>query len=359
MSYVHNTITINGQEVSVEHIVQNQFLPDTENSDSAAQFIIDWLNNKETFTLTTSGSTGIPKSITLHRYQLEASAQRTITALKLTDKHVANVCLSTKFIAGKMMLVRALLANMKIEIIEPSVNPFSSFIHPIDFLAIVPAQLHSLNDHPEYYQRLENTHAVIIGGAAVNSYHQSIIDTMPCPVYATYGMTETVSHIALRKMNGNDASLYFQTLPGISITLDERECLVIKLPENPEPIVTNDVGVLHNHNTFSILGRYDHVINTGGNKVYPEHIEEQLSKLFSILNITQNFFIGSQPDDQWGELITLYIEGEPLPQSIREQLLDNARQNLKTYEVPRAILYKPSFIRTATGKINRKASQNQ
>jgi O-succinylbenzoic acid--CoA ligase len=353
MSYSHSSIRINHREVILRDIVDNLAPPHSDFESETFSFIKNWLAGVETFNLTTSGSTGSPKEITLTRKQLQQSASRTREALGLTPQDTALVCLDTKYIAGKMMLVRALEENMKIIAIEPSSDPLDK-IDPetrLTFGAFVPLQIHEILNHPTSARMLNQFRVIIVGGASVDVQLESEIKKLSCAVYATYGMTETVSHIALQKLNGSNAGDHFTTLRGIKISPDERGCLVIELPEFSEKIVTNDIVEIISPTTFKWLGRYDHVINSGGFKITPERIEKFLASIFQELNVKRSYFIGSIADVPLGQKLFLAIEGFPI--SAEKKVLLAMKQHLHPYEVPKIVFYIREFIRTETGKIDR------
>lgn len=343
MSYSHRTISMNGCEVKLNDILSNTAGSASGFEHETFSFIGQWLNSIESVTLKTSGSTGAPKEITLSQSQLQQSARRTIQALNLSSNHTALVCLDTQYIAGKMMLVRALEANMKIIAVEPSSNPLKNIPEQPDFGAFVPLQLDEIFKDENSVRKLNRFQSVIVGGAAVSASLLEKIKTLSCEVFATYGMTETVSHIALQKLNGHDAQDYFEVFPEITIYVDERDCLIINLPDFREPVVTNDVVNLIDKTRFKIVGRYDTIINSGGVKLMPETIEQKLSSL-----LTQPFFVTGVKDERLGQKLVLIIEGTPQP-----HLRTTLKRALSAYEVPKAIFYTDQFIRTETQKINR------
>jgi O-succinylbenzoic acid--CoA ligase len=353
MSYSHSSIRINHREVILRDIVDNLAPPHSEFESETFSFIKNWLTGTETFKLTTSGSTGSPKEITLTRNQLQQSAIRTREVLGINSQDTALVCLDTKYIAGKMMLVRALEGNIKIIAVEPSSDPLEKINPetPLTFGAFVPLQLHEILKYPDSTRLLNQFRIIIVGGAQVDVQLESKIKKLTCAVYATYGMTETVSHIALQKLNGNDASDHFTILPGIKISADERGCLVIELPEFNEKIITNDIVEIISPTTFRWLGRYDNVINSGGFKITPERIEKFLASIFQDLTVKRSYFIGSIPDAPLGQKLFLAIEGFPI--SAEKKVLLVMKQHLHPYEIPKKVFYIREFIRTETGKINR------
>jgi o-succinylbenzoate---CoA ligase len=325
------------------------------NENNALQFCSEWLNDRETFILQTSGSTGTPKKISVTRDQLKASAARSALYLGLKKEFTSLVCLDTQYIAGIMMLVRSLEVGMNLHVIEPSANPFDTLPEDvtIDFTALVPYQVQSLLTS-KHKEKFSSTKVVLIGGAALSNSLRENLKSMHGSFYATYGMTETLSHIALQKLNGSDTTNYFHLLPGISIEQDNRGCLVIKAPHlNVEPIVTNDLVEIIDSNHFLILGRIDHVINSGGVKVFSEKVESIVEVIFSEFNLTNRFFIAGVPDLQLGEKVILCMEGNNLPGTMEEKLTQRLKDSLNRFEIPKEIRYIDNFIQTETGKINK------
>jgi O-succinylbenzoic acid--CoA ligase len=252
-----------------------------------------------------------------------------------------------------MMLVRALEGNMKIIAVDPSSNPLekTGSETPLTFGSFVPLQLHEILNHHPSARLLNQFKVIIVGGASIDGQLKNEIKKLSCAVYATYGMTETVSHIALQKLNGNDADDYFSTLPGIKFSPDERGCLVIEVPEFSEKIFTNDIIEIIGTTAFRWLGRYDNVINSGGFKINPERIEKLIEPIFQELTLKQSYFIGALPDKLLGQKLFLAIEGFPV--SVEKKIMADLRHHLHPYEIPKKVFYIREFIRTKTGKINR------
>lgn len=348
-------LTFNGIEYSISDIKQGT-LPNFDASEYApVQFCRDWINGKEEFVLSTSGSTGSPKKIFATRQQLKASAQLTASYLNLKKEYTSLVCLDTRYIAGIMMLVRSMETGMNMYVVEPTANPFEKIPKnvSIDFAALVPYQLEAILQS-EHKRRLNALKIVIIGGAPVSDNLRKSLAELDCSFYSTYGMTETLSHIALQKLNGTDVQNFFQVLPGISLRTDERGCLVIHAPHiNPEPIITNDLVELLAADKFRWLGRVDNVINSGGVKVIPEKIESMIEPMMSSLGLSNRFFIGGLPDAALGQKVILLLEGEKLSSSQEENLRQQLKVSLSRYEIPKSIHYIPIFIQTDTGKINK------
>ncbi len=319
---------------------------------SALKFCQEWLAGKNEFTISTSGSTGTPKTITHSRSQMEASARQTIQALNLKNEETALVCLDTQYIAGQMMLVRSLLSGMNMVIVAPSSNPLSKIENQkIDFAALVPLQLEFiLKEAPE---KLNEVRCAIIGGALVSSSLKEKVKHSRCEVFATYGMTETLSHIALQRLNGDSPQDYFEAFPLIEIRLDQRDCLCIKSHYHPTEIVTNDLVELIGQNKFRWLGRIDNVINTGGIKVIPEKVETILQDILNSFSIKNRFFIAGLPDPKLGSRVIALFENPSFNKEIQEEVLFEAHSRLTKYEVPKEIFFVNQFTETQNGKINR------
>jgi len=322
---------------------------------SAFQFCFEWLSGKESFTLQTSGSTGVPKQITVSRDQLKASANLTAVALGLQKNGTSLVCLDTRYIAGIMMMVRSLEVGMNMIIVTPSSNPLEkiNMEEVIDFTALVPIQLDTIlkSGHKE---KLNQIKIALIGGAALSRKTVNDIGGMNCNFFATYGMTETLSHIALQKLNGPNAQDYFESLPGITVSKDDRGCLKILAPHiSEEPIVTNDLVEFITPSQFHWLGRADTIINTGGVKVIPEKVEASISSVFDQLAITNRFFVEALPDVLLGESVNLFLEGAPLQKEMQEMIEKKIKEAVNRFERPKSIQYISKFVDTDTGKINK------
>jgi o-succinylbenzoate---CoA ligase len=346
-------IILNGLTYTLSEIQQGQFKTNAENS--ALRFCHNWLNGENEFTLQTSGSTGKPKTINVTRDQLKASAELTNSFLKLQRGYTSLICLDTRYIAGIMMLVRSMEAGMNMYIVEATANPLEKIPTDVtlDFMALVPYQLETILGSP-HRNELDKIKIALIGGAPLANEIRNDLKSFTCTFYATYGMTETLSHIALQKLNGENTQDFFQTLNNISIQVDQRGCLLINAPHlGSDSIVTNDLVELISENQFRWLGRFDNVINSGGVKVIPEKIESAITPLMSELNLENKFFISGIPDRILGEAVILIVEGEITNTSIEKILLQRMKETLGKYEVPKSIRYVSKFIQTDTGKVNK------
>ena len=327
----------------------------------AMQFCQQWLSGQQVFTVSTSGSTGVPKPITVYRSQMQASARMTAQALGLAAGDHALVCLNTGYIGGKMMLVRGMELDMDMTVIPPASHPFAGFkvdAH-FDFTALVPLQLQqTLADQPEYIPLLNRMKAIIVGGAAVSYPLQTLTRLLKVPVYNTYGMTETVSHIALKRLNGKEEADEYRVLPGVEIAQDTRGCLMIKAPSsNDQWLTTNDLVKLLDAQRFEWLGRVDNVINSGGVKIQVEKVEEKTERVFVELGITARFIVAGLPHELLGQQVTLIIEGAAHGGETETKILTALQNVLDKYEVPRSVRYVSQFAETETGKIDRKRIQ--
>jgi len=323
-----------------------------------------WLGGQETFALRTSGSTGTPKEITLRRAQMVASARMTGDALGLQRGDRALVCLSAEYIAGLMMLVRGFVLGLRLTVVTPSANPLAS-LPPnarFDFTALVPLQLQTiLAQTPDRLPILDGMKAILVGGAPVGLALQRQLQRIAAPVYHTYGMTETVSHIALRRLNGPRSDAAFAPLPGVRLGQDERGCLTVTAPvTGGRTLRTNDRVDLRPDGSFVWLGRLDNVINSGGVKVQVEKVERALERV--LLDYRggvfggRRFFVGGTPDERLGEAVTMVMEGAPLPAQDEAAIRAALQTTLRRYEVPRRFAFLPRLSETPTGKIDRRAS---
>ncbi|GMT45103.1 MAG: O-succinylbenzoic acid--CoA ligase [bacterium] len=313
-------------------------------------FVIDWLSESETITAQTSGSTGVPKKILLSKKNMEVSARMTLDffGLKAGDKVL--LCLPMRYIAAKMMVVRAFTGKLDLYCIEPKLYPYSKWTSDLDFAAMTSAQVEKLIETEEGTDFLHKIKKLLLGGSAISSALEEKLSDLPTKVYHSYGMTETMSHIALRKVNGRNNSEFFMPLPGVKLSQNSTGCLHITAPHlGVYDLETHDVAEFSGDGRFRILGRTDNIINSGGVKLHPEQIELKLSAF-----ISADFFIGSQPDSLLGERPILVIESETWPEQEIAQLQQQMRQQLDKFEIPGQIIFRKAFDRTESGKIVRK-----
>ncbi|QKX06816.1 AMP-binding protein [Aquimarina sp. TRL1] len=348
---IHKEFSINKQLFTNDSLKEQAHLFIKEGEvyeQEVGKFLLEWLDSNEYIIVYTSGSTGTPKAIKVFKLHMIQSALATGKFFKVGEGTTALLCLSATYIAGKMMLVRAMVLGWKLDIVPPKTNPLDTVYKQYDFCAMVPLQLdNSLN-------RLHLVKKLIVGGGAISENLKELIQGVKTKIYETYGMTETVSHIAARRVNPKkkkDVARFFKALPGITLGIDDRNCLTIKAPRlsNEAVIITNDVIELNSYKKFIWKGRYDNVINSGGIKLYPEEIETKLQLL-----ITKRFFVSSVPDDALGDKVVLVVE-QTYDETI-EEFLKEAIANLKIlskYEVPKEIYFVTTFEETPTGKVQR------
>jgi o-succinylbenzoate---CoA ligase len=355
MGYPFTTIWINGRLAKIEDIIRQKVKGLSLFEETTFEFISQWFLDVEKFTIHTSGSTGEPKKISVSRAQMIQSARLSQAAIGFKRNETALVCIDTKYIGGKMMLVRAFDAGMRILAVDPTSLPLHKI--PVDvcanFAALVPLQVCSTLE-TRHSHTLNNLDRLIVGGASLDNRIIDKLQVYQCQCYATYGMTETLSHVALQRLNGTERQDHFTTLPGVEYSLDDRGCIIIKAPFLNEPVVTNDFGEYISPTEFRWVGRWDNVINTGGVKVMPEKIEAALEKIFNARNISNRFFIEGVPDQRLGSRVTLVVEGDAALHREIEPALVDLQEQVSHYEIPKQIVFTPAFILTGSGKINRK-----
>ena len=304
-------------------------------------FLLDWLGNSKSIQVQTSGSTGKPKTILLNKEHMVNSALATGEFFGLSEGMSALLCLPADYIAGKMMLVRAMVLGLELDYTIPDSTPLKTKGKPYDFCAMVPLQAeNSLTE-------LSRIEVLIIGGAPVSKALKEKLGNIPTQIFETYGMTETISHIAAKKITGNPMENgVFELLPQVAIRTDDRGCLVVDCPAvSKQTIVTNDLVTILDRKHFQWLGRWDNVINSGGIKLIPEEIERKLAPF-----VSSRFFITGMPDKILGQQVVLIKEG-PKDQDLDHQL--SRIPSLTKFEVPKTIITVPQFIETANGKIHR------
>lgn len=322
----------------------------TNNTDTARQvmeFIQEWENDSDEILVQTSGSTGEPRKIRLKKVHMIASAQATLKALEIQPGMKALLSLSAATIGGKMMIVRAIAGELELIVSELSSSPLESVEEPIDFAAMVPMQLKRSLESEK--RQLNQVRKLIVGGAPMSQNLIERCQTISTQVYQTFGMTETISHIALKSIN-QPRENHYNALSDVELSLDSG-CLVIEAPKiGVQGLKTNDHVELHSSQSFTWLGRKDFVINSGGVKIHPEQVEERIA---AIINLP--FFVFGQTDELLGERLALCIE------SADNQNLDknHFKSILSPYYVPKVVYYLPQFSYTQSGKIDRLNSLNE
>ncbi|MGL2993337.1 AMP-binding protein [Flavobacterium sp. TSSA_36] len=334
---VHNHFKFNGVHLNREQLCMVAYSFIKEGADfqkALGDFLIDWFDNKSYIEMNTSGSTGIPKLIRVEKQAMVSSALATGDFFDLQPGNKVLHCLPVDYVAGKMMFVRSFILGLDMDFVAPNSNPLQYIDSKYDFTAMVPLQAKNSLD------KLKNIKKIIIGGVKIHKSLEEKLVKLPNKIYETYGMTETITHIAAKRV-GEKA---FKTLPNVTVSVDENSGLVVHAPAiNSNPIVTNDIVDLISDTEFVWLGRLDNIINSGGVKLMPEKIEEKLST-----HIPRRFFIAGQSDAVLGEKVILYVEGDPM--TIDASIFER----LDKFEKPKEIVFVPVFEVTATGKIIRK-----
>jgi O-succinylbenzoic acid--CoA ligase len=304
------------------------------------KFLIEWLNNNNYISVPTSGSTGVPKKINILKAHTVNSAIATGTFFELPSETRALLCLPASYIAGKMMLVRAIILGWDLYIKAPEKDAITQYDRDYDFVAMVPYQVHySLKS-------LNKIKKLIIGGGAISVDLNDQLQHVDTEVFATYGMTETITHIAVRRINGLAKSDYYNALPNVKFSLDKRDCLVIEASEvSDDKVVTNDLVKIISPSSFQYLGRIDNVVNSGGVKLFPEQIEAKLAKFIDV-----QFIIASEKNQTLGEQLILILE-EDSSELIPD--IKTAFSTLSNYERPKKVYSFSKFPFTETGKIKR------
>lgn len=318
---------------------------------SLEEFLEEWNNPSPYVHVQTSGSTGAPKPMLVEKQRMLNSARITCDFLGLREGDTALLCMSLDYIAGKMMVVRSIERGLKLISVEPSGHPLSTPHSPLSFAAMVPMQVYNSLQVPEEKERLMQIRHLIIGGGAIDDALAAALTIFPNHVWSTYGMTETLSHIALRRLNGPDASEWYTPFPSVKVSLNEDRCLVIDAPlVCPSRLVTNDIAELSSGTDpevkFRILGRKDNVICSGGIKIQIETVERQLRP-----HLQAPFLITKRPDAKFGEAVVLLTEGTvPEAQEVCERILPK-------YHQPRVYLHVDQIPLTATGKPARQQAE--
>ena len=313
------------------------------------EFLAEWHDESPTVLVHTSGSTGEPKPMWVEKRRMEASARMTCDFLGLHEGDTALLCLPVDYIAGKMMVVRSVVRGLRLFTVPPTGHPLANSLSPvtIDFAAMVPMQVWNSLQVPEERERLMAIRHLIIGGGAIDDALAAELRTFPNAVWSTYGMTETLSHIALRRLSGPDASEWYTPMEGVTLSQTADGCLVIDAPAvHDGRLITNDIAEFAADGRFKILGRKDNVICSGGIKIQAEEVERQLRA-----HLREPYIITKRRDEKFGEVVVLLTEGDTTDAEAV------CRRVLPKFWQPRAYVHIDHIPLTETGKPARKEAE--
>ena len=316
------------------------------------EFLAQWNDTSDVIEVHTSGSTGKPKRLLVEKQRMVNSARITCDFLGLKEGDTALLCMPLDYIAGKMVVVRSQVSHLHLISVMPSSHPLKDVTQPIDFAAMVPLQVYSSLQEPAERERLVSIRHLIIGGGAIDDSLESQLQQFPNAVWSTYGMTETLSHIALRRISGENSSLWYSPLDGVDVSLSSDSCLEIFAPKvNPEKLHTNDIAELRTlpdgSREFRILGRKDNVNDSGGIKIQAEEVERLLRP-----HLSCGFMITKVSDARLGEAVTLLVESDDV-----DNILAVCKHVLPRHWVPRHIFPESHIPITETGKPARAAAE--
>lgn len=313
-----------------------------------ADFLAEWFDGSEKLKVHTSGSTGTPKELFVEKRRMMNSAMMTVSFLHLRADDTALLCMPLRYIAGKMVVVRALVARLNLIPVAPCGHPLKGMDDAPAFAAMIPMQVFNSLTVPGEQALLRRISHLIIGGGAIDTQMEEKLKDFPNAVWSTYGMTETLSHIAMRRLNGSGASHWYTPFNHVKITLSGAGTLVIHAPEVSEGIlVTNDIAEMDAEGRFRIIGRRDNTINTGGIKVQVEEVEAALRP-----HLSHPFLITSVPDPKFGERIILLVEDAILPEETGK-----AFSALPPYWCPKQVVRVGKLPMTETGKPDRSTAR--
>jgi O-succinylbenzoic acid--CoA ligase len=343
---VHNKFKLNGHSYNHDELCDAAYSLVKEGEPfekEIGDFLLNWLDANGTIEATTSGSTGAVKKILLKKQNMVNSAISTGNYFGLRPGNTALLCLPVRYIAGKMMLIRAIILGLELEIVQPIIQVFIDPNKKYDFCAMLPIQLSKVVNEVKDFKQ------IIIGGAPVPLSLLESLQEINTPIFETFGMTETITHVAIKQLNNfNDqnerSQSVFEVLPEVMISQDDRNCLIIDAPHlNSEKIITNDIVKLQSKTEFDWLGRYDNIINSGGLKLFPEQIEKKIS-----LYLKSPFFVTSMDDEELGEVVTLVVEASS------NEVDKTIFRDLNKHEIPKYVYALPKFVTTKSGKLQRR-----
>lgn len=333
MGQIEKKIKINGKSLLVS---DKKFQIDLDKS--LEYQLKQLLSDEDSISISTSGSTGTPKVIELKKEHIWNSARATLDFLDVFSGSRALLCMSPDHIGGLMMVARSIVGDLDLYPVKASSNPLESVSGDFDFAAMVPLQVEESLGH------IDRIKTLIIGGGPLKPSLEEVLKSRPGAIFHTYGMTETISHVAMRRVSGPESSDFYKALPGVSFSVDERGCLVINARAiGVQGLITNDIVDLRDDRRFIWRGRADNAINSGGIKLIPEQLERKIG------NIGYDYFLAGMKDEKWGERLVMIIESTE-PTDIDKSFLSGY---LERFEVPKDIYLLEHFQRTDSGKVNR------
>ncbi len=319
----------------------------------ARSICLDWLNGKDSFILPTSGSTGPPKQITVHAGQLKASVQATSDALSLYRGTRVLACLNIDYVAGFMMLVRAMELDWEVTLIAPSSNPLLLVPEEcrFDFTALVPMQLYEIVSNPATSHRVKELGKILLGGVGLTRSQRETFIKLEQEVYLGYGMTETVSHVALQRISRTTQGRFYLT-GDVNFGTDPRGCLYFRgAVTGNELVQTNDLATIFpDERAFILHGRIDNVVNSGGIKIQIEEMEALIGELLAANQVLSDFFLWKIPDERLGDALVLVVEGTP---ESEERISAILRKGVERLKRPRKIYFTGAFLRTGSDKTDK------
>ncbi len=332
----------------------------TDHEKMTFAFFQQWFSSQKIFTLSTSGTTDTPQKITITRQQMIASAYQTRHYLPLKKvKHVL-IPIHTAYIGGWMMMVRSLIFGWTMHIVDPCKNPLSYFVKniiPFDFAALVPLQLYTILQQSSSVANnvLNRMQAIIVGGAPITYALHKLSQRIKSPIFHTYGMTETVTHIAMKKINGYGQQKCYHVLSRVSIKKNEKGCLVVRPCAITafKTIITRDLIHCITTHIFSWIGRYDHMVNSGGHKIMIEVVEKKIATIFHKYSLQSDFFLKAIPDEKLGEQLVLAVAHKRLSTIVKKKIYEHCIKKIPRYSIPKKIYYI-----THCPKINEKINRN-
>lgn len=313
------------------------------------EFCQQWNDDSPQLLVHTSGSTGKPKPIWVEKKRMEASAKTTCEFLRLKEGDTALLCMPLDYIAGKMMVVRSIVGSLRLIAVDPSSHPLRGLHEPPVFAAMVPMQVYGTLQVASEREMFKKTRHVIIGGGAIDKKLESELRAFPNAVWSTYGMTETLSHIALRRISGNEASEWYTPFNNVEVSLTADGRLIVNAPLVCEsPVTTNDIAeIAPDGKHFRILGRADNVICSGGIKLQIEEIETALHEA-----MPGPFVITKKKDEKFGETVVMLTTSEDI-----DKVKAICKEHLSRFQQPRHFIHIDRIPLTETGKPARAEAQ--